>query len=189
MKNIRLHTAPDNPIASGTEVHILHPEMKLHIPSTLMLTDMFEREVITPESERTFFTKDDTRALIAHTYITTLTEARASVYVNLQQRIPTDLLLSAVVYQELSTLTDTYIENVILEMKDAQSSESTVFFPKMIEMCASQINSFMRDTLSELAETEKVELYGELLGTYIAIATIAGRRRNVTYHPEVLNGE
>ena len=191
MNNVKFHTTPGSVKDSGLFVQIAgDPKVEIHIPFTLMFTDMFDRGVLTPKSERLFFTKDDDRALISYVYVNTQTEGAAPAFVTIQQIIPAHLLLAAVVYQELDTLTDTYIENLLLEMKtEAPDPDEHIFFMEMVDMCIPKVNDFMQTTMAKLSDESQIGLYQSILKPYAAIADVAGHRKNVTYHPEVLNGK
>lgn len=192
MKTMTIAAAASDPSISGLQVYIQcqnKTKVELHIPFTLMFTDMFNRGVLAPKSEKLFFTKDDDRALIAHTYINTQTEGQAPDFATVQQILPANLLLSAVVYRELLELTDTYIENVLLEMETEEPDlDAHIFFMEMIERCTPKVNAFMQDTMLKLEGESQIKLYQSILKPYAAIANRAAEHRSkVTYHPEVLN--
>lgn len=194
MKKITLTTALGDSKDSNLRIRMgpkgKTPTAEIRIPFTLMFTDMFKRGVLAPMSERLFFTKDDDRALIAYHFIDSQCRGYAPAHATIQQIIPANLILASVVYQELSELTDTYIENVLLEMKTEEPDiDEHIFFMEMIEKCTPKVNAFMYDPMAEMADASRIELYQSILKPYAALAALAERRKPVTYHPEVLNGE
>lgn len=195
MKKIRITTAPGETKDSALHIRMkpkrwLKPVIDINIPFTLMFTDMFARGVLTPKDEQLFFTQDDDRALIAFHFINSETRGKAPYFATIQQIIAANLILASVAYKELSELTDTYIENVILEMKDGDPVADDIFFLEMIDKCTPKVNGFMRGPMMAITDADRNELYRSILKPYAKMAEHAEiRTSKVKYHPEVLNGD
>ncbi len=196
MKKISLNVAPGDEKDSHLRIRMgpkggAIPTHEILIPFTLMFTDMFHRGVLAPMDERLFFTKDDDRALIAYHYINSATANEAPDHASIQQIIPANLVLASVAYKELAGLTDTFIDNVLLEMEDEEPDlDKHIFFAELIDKCVPKVNAFMIDPLSRLSDESKTELYLSILKPYAVFAeNAADRKPKVTYHPEVLNGD
>ena len=194
MKKIRMITAPGDEKDSTLHIRMVpkggkKPTLEIRIPFTLMFTDMFLRGVLTPQTERLFFTKDDDRALIAYHYINSMTKNKVPDFASIQQIIPAHLTLASIVYKELATLTNTFIENVILEMDtETPDPDNSVFFDEMVGKCMPRVNAFMRDPLAKMTDQSLIELYQSILKPYAKLAEHAAvRKKDVAYHPEVLN--
>ena len=149
MKKISMITAPGDEKDSVLRIRMgpkggEKPTVEIRIPFTLMFTDMFLRGVLTPQTERLFFTKDDDRALIAYHFIDSQTAGEAPAHASIQQIIAANLILASVVYQRDSRrLTDSYIENVLLEMEtEVPDPDEHIFFTEMIEKCMPKSQQF-----------------------------------------------
>ena len=165
-------------------------DIEINIPFTLMFTDMFERGVLSPLSEQSFFTKDDDRTIIAYHYAHSMEQVELEPdFASIQDRIAVNLIIASVAYKALMELTDTFIANVLLEMEEGVPDFGThIFFTELVEKCVPRVNSFMEDPLSKMSVESRIELYRSILKPYAALAAQAEQRSlKVDYHPEVLN--
>ena len=193
MKNIRIITAPGETKNSHLRIRMGPKgtgayDIDINIPFTLMFTDMFKRKVLTPDTERLFFTKGDDRARIACNFVSAMERYTSPEYS--ADKVPVSLILASVVYAELDALPDTYIESVFIEMEDKiPEYREDIFFTGMVEKCAPKVG-VMKNILENIPGKSQAELYRLVFDPYKVLAeNAANQKPNLKYHPEVLNGE
>lgn len=169
----------------------LHKHMLLAMPFSLIITDMFDKEALTPRTEMLTHSKGDIPAVLAVRIVDAfVNEQNKNITMDLdrQMKIPVDLLLKAITYQHIrGNLTPGDLDNLIYEMKDMINPKETKYVLPAVQNICIEINGFMEGVMIRMEFPMRVKLCAELLKVYHIVGKRASEERVVSFHPEVLS--
>lgn len=162
----------------------------LAIPYSLILTDMFYKEALTPQTEMLTATKGDIPAVLAYQVLDAyINDSQIpSNVLNDKMKPSIDLMLKAVAYEYIRTdYTDTEVDALITEMAAMIPPNQTLMVKPMIRNINKRVNAFMRSCLIQLPMPQRIKLCLELRKAYDKL----GQRtpeyiKGVKFHQEKL---